>query len=574
MTDYFAGYEIVAQTPNFLVTCEDDVGARLRAQYISSSCEEDLARLNDLFSTNFQAGKTSPHTIWVVVLKDDPTSGKNGWNYGYETEESSRIVIARAFTPPPPSPPLLKQPDPLPLPGPDLNSAIREFPRFVFVAELAEIMMEFTGYGWNPGQSPGEGLSNVLGSLLHPIGYYDTGQGPRINEWLNGVWLNAKGGPQYIPLRTDFISRTVDTDQDIFSYGCAIVFIYYLVDQLGYSLKEVIRAGGSTLAETYARLTGQPASEAYGNFNALLQAHIGGATRNNMGRDNIFPLLEVNRRSIQITVNLPRDMGHVTDPTPVSFEVSPGGVCPEGMFDFWRQKELVEVPVFARAYGMANAAFRWMIEGVEVSVRNNWTILTMDIPLTVKNPDGHIDEISTSVTFQYYILDIWNGSVLYLKTLSWNGNCTLKVAVAAREAAITEAEGTAEESVDLTTVTWTPGDDFKKASARCNPFFAEMNHSFWYLTQKLSDIKNRPDPPSERTAQEIMWAVEQVQKAVVQYARAGNQSPTEILRHLGTPDGLQSAYPVAAPVDMTRLRLRDAHPGQMSEENVESDPLQ
>lgn len=570
MTDYYAGYEIVAQTPNFLVTCEDDVVARLQAQYISSTCEEDLARLNDLFSTNFQAGKTSPHTIWVVVLKDDPTSEANGWNNGYETEESSQIVIANAFTPPPPSPPLFSQPDPLPLPGPDLNSAIMEFPRFVFVAELAEILMDFTGYGWDRGQSPGEGLSNLLGTLLHPIGYYDANQGPRINEWLNGVWLGAKGGPQYIPLRTDFVSRAEDTDLDIFSYGCAILFIYYLVDQRGYSLKDVIRAGGSTLAETYARFTKEPASAAYANFNALLQAHLGGATRNNMRRDNIFPLLEVNRRTIQITVDKARDMGHITDPKPVSFEVSPGGVCHEGMFDFWRQREKVEVPVFARAYGMANAAFRWMIEGVEVSVRNNWTTLTIDTPLTVKNPgakpDDKPDLIATSVTFQYGILDIWNGSVLYLKTLDWKGNCTLKVTAAAREAAITEAEVTAEEPVDLTTVTWIPGDEFKKASARCNPFFAEVNHSFWYLTQKLSDVKNRPDPPSERTAQEMIQAVEQVQKAVGRFASDAHQSPEEILRQLGTPDGLQSPYPVAPPVDMTRLRLPRGRQGQVSEE--------
>ena len=38
----------------------------------------------------------------------------------------------------------------------------------VFVAELAEILMQFTGYGWDPGHSPGEGLSNLLGALLHP----------------------------------------------------------------------------------------------------------------------------------------------------------------------------------------------------------------------------------------------------------------------------------------------------------------------------------------------------------------------------------------------------------------------
>jgi hypothetical protein len=67
-------------------------------------------------------------------------------------------------------------------------------------------------------------------------------------------------------------------------------------------LKDVIRAGGSTLAETYARVTGQPASAAYGAFNGLLQAHIGASTTNKMRRDNIFPLLDVKYRSIQTTV--------------------------------------------------------------------------------------------------------------------------------------------------------------------------------------------------------------------------------------------------------------------------------
>lgn len=32
----------------------------------------------------------------------------------------------------------------------------------------------------------GEGLSNLLGTLLHPYGYYPTNQGPRINQSLNG----------------------------------------------------------------------------------------------------------------------------------------------------------------------------------------------------------------------------------------------------------------------------------------------------------------------------------------------------------------------------------------------------
>jgi hypothetical protein len=110
MTEYFAGYEIVSWSNNFLVTCESDPEARARAQYVSATnCEYDLSRLNDLFSTNFAAGVTSDHGIWVIVLKDSPGASANGWNFGYETAESSRIVLQRAFIPPPPVPP---PPDP------------------------------------------------------------------------------------------------------------------------------------------------------------------------------------------------------------------------------------------------------------------------------------------------------------------------------------------------------------------------------------------------------------------------------------------------------------------------------
>ncbi len=552
MPNYFSGYEIVAQTKNFLVTCEDDVGARQRAQYIGFTCEADLARLNQLFSTNFEAGKSSPHGVWVVVLKDDPTATYNGLNYGYETEESSRIWIRRAFNPPPPPPPSLFPQDPPPLSGPNLNAAIIAFPQFVFVAELAEIMMGFTGYGWNAGQAPGEGLSNLLGALLHPQGYYDASQGPRINKWLNG----GNGNPP----RFDFVSKTVDTDKDIFSYGCAILFINYLVYQLGHPLENVIRAGGSTLAETYSRLTGQPSSAAYPAFDGLLGAHIRNSTTNKMLRDNIFPLLDASHRSIQTTQGDPIDKGHLDESNPTSFVVKPGLICPPSSYDFFKHQELVEQPIFARARGMANAQFIWTIEGMPAPVRGNWTNVTVNSPLTVKNPDGTTTNFAETVTLLYLILDVWNGSVLYLNTLNWNGNCELKIKVFAREAVEIDGDVSADESVSLTTVTWIEGEEIKKARKRCNPFYAEVNDSFWYLTEKLSDIKNRPDPPSERGAREIARAVEQVQMAVARYSEAGGQTKAEVWRQLGISGELRSVDPVPPAVNFSRLRLPNVAP--------------
>src|SRR5258707_15083511 len=105
MAGTFAGYEIVASKKNFLITCEDDVVARNQATAVSYICESDLTLLQDLFSTKFQYDKTIDHTVWVNVLKDDPARTWNGLNYGYETEQSSRIAIGRAVCPAPPPPP-------------------------------------------------------------------------------------------------------------------------------------------------------------------------------------------------------------------------------------------------------------------------------------------------------------------------------------------------------------------------------------------------------------------------------------------------------------------------------------
>jgi hypothetical protein len=276
-----------------------------------------------------------------------------------------------------------------------------------------------------------------------------------------------------------------------------------------------------------------------------------------MRRDNIFPLLDVKYRSIQTTVADPIDKGHWTEDHPTPWEVKPGLICPKKVYDFFREHKLVEQPVFAHARGMANAVFRWTIEGVELPIHENWANVTINSSLAVKNPDGTITHVANAVTFQYGILDVWNGSVLYLKTLNWNGNCELKVTVAAKEAAVNEAEVTAEESVGLTTVSWIQGEAIKKAWKRCNPFYARMNDTFWYLTEQLIDHKNRPDPPSERSVREIVYAVEQLQKAVALYTKAGHQTEAEVWRQLGTPNGLQSIDPVPDPVNMSRLRLRD-----------------
>jgi len=252
MTQYFDGFEVVSESKNFIITCVDDPAARQRAQDVSYTCEADLTRLEQIFSTNFQTGESHDYTTWVHVVTPLPGATANGMNYGYARDQSSRMIIMGAYTPQagPPFPP-----DP-PLPALDVNRILHDFARRIFVVELSEIMMGFTGYGWDEGQSHGEGLSEIVGALFYPVAYYDSGQGPRVTNWLNGIPATATAPAQ--PGRVDWVSKTEGTDKNSISYGCAILFINYLIYQLGHPLEKVVAAGSDTLANTYAKLTAIP----------------------------------------------------------------------------------------------------------------------------------------------------------------------------------------------------------------------------------------------------------------------------------------------------------------------------
>ncbi len=189
-------------------------------------------------------------------------------------------------------------------------------------------------------------------------------------------------------------------------------------------------------------------------------------------------------------------------------------------------------------------------------MRNVFTNITINVPLVVKNPDGKTQTISNTVAIQYGILDAWNGSVLYLKSVRNDGNCTFNVSAFATELGeIASPEVASSDHADLTAVSWLPGEEMKKAWKRCNPFYAHVDTTVWGLTAQLSDLKNRPDPPSERAVLQVVQAVHRLDAAVAQYAVAGNLSTVEVMKRIGTVDGLRSKFPLAAEPDLTRLRI-------------------
>ena len=111
----------------------------------------------------------------------------------------------------------------------------------LYVAELSECFMGAQGTGWGCGFSNGEGLSRFCAEQETPSG--------TLNAYVTGpAWAGA-GFP-------DWVSKIEQTDQDSVSTGCAIVYLYWM-RSLGFTISQIVKAAGATLAANYQTLTGK-----------------------------------------------------------------------------------------------------------------------------------------------------------------------------------------------------------------------------------------------------------------------------------------------------------------------------
>ena len=175
-----------------------------------------------------------------------------------------------------------------------------------FAAEMIEILMSFKG-SWNRGDSGGEGLSRVAAELLHPqFG------GSFVNAWLaSDPTIDPTSAVADSEFRKNWVSQnftrgplkaggSVNGDDDSYSIGCAMLFIYYLKSQLGFSMFQIVQRGGPTPGDTYQALTKGQLTKGFWEFKSLLAEH--------------FPL----------GVKSPTDDPFPLSPVPVSTNTAPG----------------------------------------------------------------------------------------------------------------------------------------------------------------------------------------------------------------------------------------------------------
>ena len=369
----FGGFgTIIGQTGHFLITVSIDTpDTRAAAQAILGTCEADLATLSDWFSVNWD---DAPHGIWVSV--DDDNSTPHAANTWWGADQSPLIAIY----------------------GIGLANAggmtnIRdELARMLFVAELAEVLMRFAPSGWDPGNSAGEGLSRVAAAELHPLGYYrppgSPNNGPYSTAWLQLPNRTRDSQNDAAPgSRYDFISLSENTDKNVLSYGCAILFFYYLHTQLHHPWRSIVSAWGAHLSMTFAQLTGRSAREAFSEFSDVLNSHLPPGTELTPSTENVFPLRENPSVLLYTSSCIVR---RTRQPEQFLIKLRAGPLCDPNIYNYRVVQVTTTITVTARAPGTIAPLFSLSIAGVRLSEQNKVEIIT--IPVTVARTIPGLDQ--------------------------------------------------------------------------------------------------------------------------------------------------------------------------------------
>lgn len=472
-------------TRNCTIHFIDNEDGTFRAEAIAQTCESDIQRLATLFRIPFDVDGLNRGGVRVYIISPPGGGASNtGWGGIYGPSD---IDINGDYAPA----------------KVDAQTPIvrAEFARLLFVAELAEIMMDVTASRWNSSASDGEGLSVALATELRPMGYYGASSGaPRVNAWLQSG-------------RPDWISRTELTDQNVVSYGCAVLFINYLRHQLGFDLASIIATRPpfdeddlllGTLAARYAELTGNPAAQAYPEFIALLEEHLpaASAAQQSVGRDDIFPLQPPENRSVFVSTQAAQISSVRIEPFS-RVTLKPGILCGEREYEFWRVDEVGQITASASCSGFASAKYEWSINGNKLAPTTNSQItLQFAADVSVPQPDRTvIQQAAATVKIDYLIQSSWNRSTLLIRNDGNDGIEHLNLHVTASEAFYNDASVSGDDTAELSTLHYEYAQNFYDDQRVCNGDLVQMSADLAKLSHEMELFRVAPDPqPDARVA--------------------------------------------------------------------------
>jgi hypothetical protein len=347
--------------------------------------------------------------------------------------------------------------------------------------------MDFTSYGWDRGDSSGEGLSRIAAAELHPLGYYGSGDGPIIQNWL-------RSGQQ------NFVNGSEGTDTDAVSYGCAILFLNYLHYQKGYTFAQIVQAGGSNLAARLELLGGEPVATSFKTFQALLSAHVKNPATFSPPKDNIFPLLEHPGVGFLVT---PQTLTPIREAGPHKHvTLKPGPICPEKVYTYAIDDLPTKMTVKAVTHGFAHADFKWTLGGVLLPVHGSNAAINVNVRITDTTP-GKDAALTESVPVNYLILDSYtnsdnNSSTLQFLNTTFPGNGDIDINVVAVETQAASIQASLTENWPYQTQNFVMDAPWASDVKVCNPRFVDMSVLIQMIGERIFILKTLPDPQPEQ----------------------------------------------------------------------------
>ncbi|HZC24763.1 MAG TPA: hypothetical protein VE866_15590 [Candidatus Binatia bacterium] len=177
----------------------------------------------------------------------------------------------------------------------------------LFEAELSECSMN----GNLCGESTGEALSRWCAAVVSNNALADFATAP---QW-------AQDG------EADWVDKTENTDQNADSTGCGMAFLSWLLS-IGYALDKIApamvsRGDAGTLAQLYAKLTGDAGSNAWSKFKAAIKALPNGVTSD----DPFHAFTAAAAMPAEIPAQLAPDTSETQVRTKASAPAEAKGVC-------------------------------------------------------------------------------------------------------------------------------------------------------------------------------------------------------------------------------------------------------
>jgi hypothetical protein len=355
---------------------------------------------------------------------------------------------------------------------------------------------------------------------------------PWVNEWINS-------SP-----RPDWIGPNEKTDLNQISYGCGVLFINYLRNQLNIPLDVICQAGGNSLADKYhasTRKNDDPAKALGG----LLDKHYSGNVT--LLNNNPFPLLDEKDRKISLNFGKPSFKVSRLGAQRGTVHLAPFFSCPAKDYSYRKYEYSETQTITATAIGFGQPQFQWRVNGKALPFQSG--TLQVEASLAILNPnDPHTPSRTTGLfAFDYQSDNVFTqqslSNTLTLTSSSREGSYDVVI-----EAAVAEGFGnfsnqtTTSQTITFDTVTILYDPPFYDDQQHCIASFEKSMHNGVRIHEYMQLIKTLPDPPSPFALQKIMRASHGLRDEIVALSQRDHATAVKVARFVAAQLGITSEF--------------------------------